>query len=306
VLAALALVGAFLSKVPTTYVFYGTLGLVLLWRHENRFFLFRPVSLAIHAAALAFPLLWSYGIVGNSYFDAAISNLLFTTLHPPSWGEYVTDFIAFPFSVALHLLPASALAIYSIYSRQFELSQRNRSIDIAIWTALLSLIPYWMSPHGSTRYLLPTFPFFALVMAYCTVLSGQFLSNVMARLLVANIAIGLVGSLVAIPLYQHYVRGNYAELARMILAQVGEQPIYANDVTAVGSSLVANLNTMRPSRPPITSPPLNFSSGYVLVHDADPTLGEISLTISVGRNADGRRTRYLLCRGPACSQPKGP
>jgi Tfp pilus assembly major pilin PilA len=49
-------------------------------------------------------------------------------------------------------------------------------------------------------------------MAYCIV-SGKLLSNVMARLSVANIVIGLVGSLVAIPLYQRYVRGNYAELA---------------------------------------------------------------------------------------------
>jgi 4-amino-4-deoxy-L-arabinose transferase-like glycosyltransferase len=301
-LAALALVGAFLSKVPTTYVFYGTLGLVLLWKHENRLFLFRPVSLAVHAVAVAFPLLWSYGIVGNSYFDAAISNLLFTTLHPPSWREYLTDFIAFPFSVTMHLLPASAVAIYAIYSRRFELSQRNRSIDIAIWTALLNLIPYWLSPYGSTRYLLPTFPFFALVMAYVIVLSGKFLSNTMAKLLVANIAIGLVGSLIAIPLYQHYVRGNYAELARMILAHVGEQPIYANDVTAVGLSLVANLNTMRPSRPPITSPPPNFSSGYVLAREVDPNVGDTNLTFSVGRNADGKRTRYLLCRGPICAR----
>ena len=306
VLAALALVGAFLSKVPTTYVFYGTLGLVLLWKHENRFFLFRPVSLAVHAVAIAFPLLWSYGIVGNSYFDAAIGNLLFTTLHPPSWGEYVTDFIAFPFSVTMHLLPASGVAIYAIYSRQFELSRRNRSIDIAIWTALFSLVPYWLSPYGSTRYILPTFPFFALVMAYVIVLSGKFLSNMMTKLLVANIAIGLVGSLIAIPLYQRYVRGNYAELARMILAHVGEEPIYANDVTTVGLSLVANLNTMRPSRIPIIWPPQNFSSGYVLAREVDPSLGEISLTFSVGRNADGKRTRYLLCRGPACSQPKAP
>ncbi len=306
VLAAFALVGAFLSKVPTTYVFYGVMGLVLLWRHENRLFLFRPASLAIHAAAVAFPLVWSYGIVGNSYFDAAIGNLLFTTLHPPSWGEYATDFIAFPFSVTIHLLPASALAIYAIYSRQFDLSQRNRSIDIAVWTALLNLIPYWLSPYGSTRYILPTFPFFALIMAYFIVLSGKLLSNVMARLLVANIAIGLVGSLIAIPLYQRYVRGNYAELAHMILTHVGEQPIYANDVTAVGLSLVANLNTIRPSRPPIISPPPNFSSGYVLAREVDPSLGNLSLTFSVGRNADGKRTRYLLCRGPACSQPKAP
>jgi hypothetical protein len=92
----------------------------------------------------------------------------------------------------------------------------------------------------------------------------------------------------------------------MILAQVGEQPIYANDVTAVGLSLVANLNTLRPSRPPITSPPPNLSSGYVLAREVDPNVGGTNLTFSVGRNADGKRTRYLLCRGPACSQSKAP
>ena len=226
-----------------------SLHLVLLWRHENRLFQFRPGVLGPPCRRLGIPIAWSYGIVGDQYFDAAVTNLLWTTLHPPSWSEYVADFVAFPFSVTIHLLPASALAIYSLYSRRFEFLQRSRSIDIAI---------------------------------------------------------GLVGSLVAIPLYQRYFRGNYAEIARMILAHVGEQPIYATDVTAVGSSLVANLNTMRPSRPPITSPPPNFSPGYVLAGEVEPNLGNLSLTFSVGRNADGKRTRYLLCRGPACSQPKAP
>src|SRR5207249_1658856 len=38
-LAAVGLMGAFLAKVLTAYVFYGVLGLVLLWRHGNRRFL---------------------------------------------------------------------------------------------------------------------------------------------------------------------------------------------------------------------------------------------------------------------------
>jgi len=46
------------------------------------------------------------------------------------------------------------------------------------------------------------------------------------------------------------------------------------------------------------------SPGYVLAREVDPNLGNLSLTFSVGRNADGKRTRYLLCRGPTCSQPK--
>ena len=29
--------------------------------------------------------------------------------------------------------------------------------------------------------------------------------------------------------------------------------------------------------------------------------GQIDLTFELGRNADGKRTRYLLCRGAACT-----
>ena len=40
-------------------------------------------------------------------------------------------------------------------------------------------------------------------------------------------------------------------------------------------------------------------------HYPDGRLGEIFLKFSVGYNHDGRRTKYLLCRGAACG-PKQP
>ena len=45
-LAALGLIGSFLTKAVTGYVFYGVFALVLLWRHRNRGFLFSPWSIA--------------------------------------------------------------------------------------------------------------------------------------------------------------------------------------------------------------------------------------------------------------------
>jgi hypothetical protein len=116
----------------------------------------------------------------------------------------------------------------------------------------------------------------------------------------ANIAVALIASMAVIPLYQRYVRGDYAELARMIITRTNNEPIYATDDTAVGSSLVANLNTLRAPRPPIVRPPPDFKSGYVLARDTDDVESRVYLTFSVGRNADGQRTRYLLCRGAAC------
>jgi len=298
VLAALGLIGAFLAKVLTAYAFYGVLGLVLLWKHENRFFLIRPASLALHALAVAFPLVWTLKVVGGAYFDNVVLNVLKLPMHPPSSGEYIKHVLLFPLSTVGLLLPASALAAYGIV-RSGKIRPNLAVSDIALWTACLNLIPYWLVP-GSQRYLLPILPLFALPLAQIIVRSGEFVISLTAKVLMANIAVALIASMAAIPLYQRYVRGDYAELARMIMARTKNEPIYATDDTAVGSSLVANLNTLRAPRPPIVRPPSDFKSGYVLARDTDDVESRVYLTFSVGRNADGQRTRYLLCRGAAC------
>src|SRR5262249_1126217 len=177
------------------------------------------------------------------------TNVLFFPLHPPAWNQYVQHVLLFPLNTALLVFPASAMAIYG-FVRSRKTNATIAISDIAVWTVLINLIPYWLAP-GSQRYLLPLVPLSALIFAQVIVQSGSRVTGLTAKVLVANIVVALIASLAAIPLYQRYVRGNYEELSSMILARTGEEPLYATDLTAVGSSLVAILNEKRAPRAPI-------------------------------------------------------
>jgi 4-amino-4-deoxy-L-arabinose transferase-like glycosyltransferase len=77
-LAALGLIGSFLTKIPTGYVYYGVLAAVLIWQHPNRKFLFTPWSISIHLIAVAFPIIWNYAITADSVFPTVWGQVLST------------------------------------------------------------------------------------------------------------------------------------------------------------------------------------------------------------------------------------
>jgi hypothetical protein len=130
------------------------------------------------------------------------------------------------------------------------------------------------------------------------------MQGIAAKALIATIGIAYAASLVGFPLYERYFRGSYADAARQILDRIGDAPIYGTDVSSLGLSIVANLNVLRAPEPPIGSPPQDFASGYVLAMEPDESIGPVELAFGVGRNARGGRTRYLLCRGDACTQSR--
>jgi hypothetical protein len=111
-----------------------------------------------------------------------------------------------------------------------------------------------------------------------------------------------VAALVGFPAYEHYFRGSYDKAAQAIIARAGGLPIYSIDNTSVGVSIAADINARRASAPPIPHPPPGFASGVVLTAQPDPSIGQVEMTFAMGRDTDGSRTRYLLCRGSACFQ----
>ncbi|HXQ84223.1 MAG TPA: hypothetical protein VN769_09170 [Xanthobacteraceae bacterium] len=313
VLAALSLIGAFLAKALTCYVFYAVLALVLLWRHRNRGFLFTPSSIVIHGAAIAFPLLWNYEIAGNSVLWAMLGQTLLNAhLHTPQRAvTYAKFFIIYPFRTLFYLLPTSAIVLFSLLSgRTAPAAFRQNSVLIALSTAALNMLPYWLTPDSGTRYLMPIYPFFALVMAYAVLNAGKLIIDLCAKALIATVGIAYIAALIGFPLYEHFVRGSYDNAAQAIIRRAGNISLFASDDSSVGLSIVADINTRRLPAPPVTRPPPGFASGFVLSLHPDPAIGQIDTTFAVGHNPNGSRTRYLLCRGEACSRdgkpPAGP
>ena len=101
-------------------------------------------------------------------------------------------------------------------------------------------------------------------MSYVVLHSGRYVIDLSVKALIGGVGVAFVLACVGNPLYQHYFRPSYANVAESIAARVGSAPIFATDHTAIGLSIVAELNERRRSRPPITIPPAAFTSGFVL------------------------------------------
>jgi len=163
------------------------------------------------------------------------------------------------------------------------------------------------SVHGCHQFAaVPLYPLFALLMAYVVFNSGKLMIDLCAKALIAAVVVAYLAALIGFPLYEHFIRGSYDNAAQAIIARAGSFPLYAADDSSVGLSIVADINTRRLPAPPVTRPPAEFSSGFVLSLHPDPAIGQIYTTFAVGYNPNGSRTRYLLCRGTDCSTGGNP
>ena len=307
-LAVLGVIGSFLAKALTGYIFYGVFALVLVWRHGNRRFLFSPWSITLHGVAVAFPFVWS-AIVGDSVVWAMLDQVLYNAKHDSTFdaAEFAKLLVAFPFRTFLYLLPTSAVVLYGLLSKEIAPSEfRQNSVLIALLAAVINVLPYWLAPASSPRYLMPIYPFVALAMAYAVLNGGHLISDLCVKALIATVGIAYVAALVGFPAYERRFRGSYDRAAQAIIARVGNLPIFATDDTSIGLSIVADINTRRSPAPPVTRPPPGFVSGVVLASRPDPAIGRVEMTFTLGRDTDGTRTRYLLCRGDGCSRDGAP
>ena len=73
-----------------------------------------------------------------------------------------------------------------------------------------------------------------------------------------------MAALVGFPAYERYFRGSYDKAAQAIIARADGIPIYSVDDTSVRLSIVANINALRAPASPVTRPPPQFESGFVL------------------------------------------
>jgi 4-amino-4-deoxy-L-arabinose transferase-like glycosyltransferase len=298
VLAVVAITCAFMSKAFTGYVFYGVAGLVLLVRRDYRRFLLGPASIASHLLAAAAPAVWLLGVLGGAGQGGRMFYEILLKLAPEGIGAYLFKLLSYPVEVLLRLLPASGLAAYFLWRGRITDPEREpEQVRIALAIAVLNFLPYWLSPQGGIRYLVPIFPLFALVLARMLWRAGQGAMRTTLAWLGAAIALKLAFLLVALPYYQASFRGaNYLETARDVDARTRYFPLYAMDWTSAGLSVVTHIDVMRLPAPVITYAPQGWDNGFVLAGIADPNLGRVVKAYKLGGD-----DLYLICRGAACA-----
>lgn len=296
--AVAALTVAFMSKALTAYVFYGGAALVLLLSDGRyRRLLLGGVSRAAHLLAVLFPLGWLYFVPRNVGQGGRMFGEIIAKLAPETLVEYLTKLALYPLDTLLRLAPVVFVAAYYLWRRRTAGDEHARHTGTALAIAAISYLPYWFAPQSAIRYLMPIYPFAALAIARPVWMAGPRAVTVAQRWLIAAIALKLAVVLAIFPYYQRHYRGeNYALVAGQILERTAGHPLYTTNVSASGLSVAAHLDIRRLPAPPLTFPPAQWDSGFVIAYTPEPAVGRVAEKYRLGGN-----DLYLLCRGGACA-----
>jgi 4-amino-4-deoxy-L-arabinose transferase-like glycosyltransferase len=296
--AVASLTCAFMSKAFTAYVFYGVAVAVLLAQARYRRALLQPVSIILHLAAAAAPLAWLALLPKNAGQGGRMFNEILVKLAPDSAVDYAGQLLGFPLESALRLMPALALAGYLVLKKRAAAGGVLAGpLHIAAWIAFINYLPYWLSPHGNIRYLMPIYPVIAIVLALVLWSAWRRDATLILRWLAAAVVVKFVAAVVIFPFYQHHYRGeNYALAAADIIARTAGHALYTTDVSASGLSVAAYIDAWRyPQSPPLRWTPREWDTGFVLSYTLKPELGELVRRYQLAGN-----DLFLLCRGAAC------
>jgi len=297
ILAVVAVTAAFMTKALTAYVFYGAAGFVLLFRREYRRYLLSWPSILVHLAMVGAPAIWLAGVLESSGQGGRMLHEVLLKLAPEGLGAYVGKLIAYPLETFLRLLPASGLVAYFLWRRQVSAPEPQPAhFRTALAIATLNFLPYWLSPQSAVRYLIPIFPLFGLVLARVLWRAGAAGIRATLRWLGVVIALKLVFVLAVFPYYQATYRGaNYLEAAKDVHALVRGFPVYCDDWTSAGLSVVTHIDVLRLPQSPVIFPPEGWTSGFLLTELDAASKGTIVKSYQLG----GDRL-FLVCRGAAC------
>lgn len=307
-IALLALSGvlitcAFLSKALTAYIFYGGALFVLLFDSQQRRFLLQWRTLPILLLTYAGPLIWYASIPDGMAQGKRMFDELTYKFVNPTFFDYVARLVSFPIEVLIWLGPLTLLAIYFWLRKrnQKEISATHQLLFIsACWMFLLNFLPYWISPRGGMRYLMPIYPLLALVAARIIWQSGEAALTLARKWIIAALVLKFVVALILFPYYQSHYRGqNYDETAADILSLTQGHPLYTTNSSAAGLSVTAYLNKRRIPAPVLQWPPAQWSSGFVVALTANESQGKVYKKYRLGGD-----DLYLLCRGEACNKPQ--
>jgi len=296
--AMLAVFAAFLTKAFTAYVFLGVGLLVLLMDAKFRRFLLKPQAFAIYSFGLLLPFMWlKFGTHDNAQSTKMFGDIS-VKLTLPDLGDYLIRLVVYPLDLFVRLLPSSLFVGYSLIYKRVLIFKQHPAVWQSLLMVLLNFLPYWLAPQGGVRYLLPLYPFLVLPAAYLVI--GQAGVFAVRRWMTGMLMLATVVNLLVYPYYQQRVRGeNYRQMALEIINKYGQYPLYASNVSSVGLSVVANIDSLRFNQPALIWPPSDFKEGIVIAHAPDDVPGTLLRKLQIKNDAV-----FLICRGVACSSQK--
>ncbi len=296
-LSVIALVAAFMTKALTAYVFYiVSFIFIIYYDGKTKSFLLKPINFLPYLFSIFFYFFWN--IVSLKTTEVGMWTDIFSKFHSVYWRGYILQMIIFPLEVFCRFLPTSGLVIYYFMQGKLgKISFNLYPIKILLGITILNFIPYWLAPHTSIRYILPLYPFIALLLA----IALWHFPKRQLKTIICWLALAILVKYVALVLmyyYQIYYRGDYTVAAQQIIMQTKGFPVYSNDSVATGLSVTAEIDRLIYPSPPLRDARFAKEKNYFVINDKiDPKLGRLYKHINLGKQGT---MIYLLCRGNAC------
>lgn len=297
-LAVLAATCGYLTKVQTVYILYAVAWLALTADRENRRFLLGWRAILPQATGAGLFVLWNFFFVKGAHVSGTYADIAgkFATVE---LADYVNQLWSFPVETLLRFAPASLLALYFRLRESRSAIEANSPVAFPLapllWITALNYLPYWLGPKTGIRYVMPLYPLASILIACLLWNAGPARIKVAAYWLATAIAFKWVLGLWAFPVYQQKFRGDYAAVAREIVAETQGFPLYASDVSATGLAVVAEINALRYPLAPLHWPPQDPGSSFVLAYTDNPGYGKRFRRFQLGGNE-----LFLMCAGAAC------
>lgn len=301
---------AFISKDLRAFTFYGSLGLILLIRHPNRWFLLRPMSWVFHLALIASPFIWAHFTV-----PAYLSSMVLDLRQPFSntWPNYLFDVFWYsPVMLIVRLLPISVLALWAVIKQwganRHELEQHSlyNIVIIALITALINWIPLWLSwgAWPAARYIMPVYPFFAISMA-AVIISTTEKRKTWAVIL---LCLFMLAKWLTAPWLWTWIQNKFHHglqlkpIATQSLKIVGEKPLYISGIGGAYMEQMAHtINVIRWPEPTIKNDSLATERTYYVLRRHVQAGDKL---IHQWRQPQSDWQISLVCRGIHCPNTK--
>lgn len=288
---------AMLTKAFTAYIFYGTAVLVLLYRKPARTFLLSTSGIAVFALAIIVPMLWFSALPQVGGHSSTMVDEIGRKLSAQSGIGYLARLLSYPLETAFWLSPTVLLAAYLMARKRLLIAEMQpERYREGVFIAVLCIAPYWLSPQGGIRYLLPVYPLIALVAARIIWRSGEAGITLALRWFAGIVVVKILFALVLFPYYQSHYRGvNYTLAASEILLKTQGYPLYAANSQSAGLNVVSEIDAQRFPQAPLVLPPPQWDNGFVISPTEDLTVGAVAFRYQLAADE-----LFVLCRGAAC------